>query len=170
MQLNGRVVRVSDSTSEGSQTRQPPEPFDSEGLSGSGGGIREQPSAAKATATRSVAGNPRPPGYERGIGGRGFLNVLGMLWSSAKLAMEQDGARWNKSPAAVPTHNGVNRSMLEWSLTSGAAVEFPSVYPVRCAEREKNGCGIRDAGGYPEEERPWSNDDISTLIEDSRTW
>ncbi len=51
-----------------------------------------------------------------------------------------------------------------------AAVEFLPVYPVRCAEREKNGCGIRDAGGYPEEERPWSNDDISTLIEDSRTW
>ncbi len=34
---DGRVVRVSDSTSKGSQTRQPPEPFDSEGLSGSGG-------------------------------------------------------------------------------------------------------------------------------------
>jgi len=30
-----------------------------------GGGIREQPPAAKATATRSVAGNPRPPGYEK---------------------------------------------------------------------------------------------------------
>jgi hypothetical protein len=55
----------------------PPEPFDSEGLSDSGGGIREQPSAAKATATRSVAGNPRPPGYERGRGVRGFLMFLG---------------------------------------------------------------------------------------------
>jgi len=62
---DGRVVRVSDSTSKGSQTRQPPEPFDSEGLSGSGGGDS----------------NPRPPGYERGTGGRGFLNILKMLQS-----------------------------------------------------------------------------------------
>ncbi len=29
-------------------------------------------------------------------------------------------------------------------------VEFSPVHPVRCAEREKNGFGIRAAGGYPE--------------------
>jgi hypothetical protein len=35
--------------------------------------------ARQALAQRSCAANPRPPGYERGRGGRGFLNVLAML-------------------------------------------------------------------------------------------
>jgi len=67
---DGRVVRVSDSTSKRGQTTKPPELFDSEGLSGSGGGIREPAFGCEGFATRSVARNPRPPGYERGPGGR----------------------------------------------------------------------------------------------------
>ena len=55
---DGRVVRVSDSTSKRGQTTKPPEPFDSEGLSGSGGGIREQPSAAKAARRAASLATP----------------------------------------------------------------------------------------------------------------
>jgi hypothetical protein len=76
---------------------------------GSGGRIRGRASLAmrlRSSNTRSAA-NRRPPGYENGPGGRGFLNVLRMLRGYVQKVMELDRARSTKSPTAVPTHNRV---------------------------------------------------------------
>jgi hypothetical protein len=83
------MLRRQSGTKQGRDARQPnvkPKEIAARNLidsgrpSGSGGGIRERALLARTTK-RSFVANPRPPGYERGTGDRGFFNVLGILRS-----------------------------------------------------------------------------------------
>jgi hypothetical protein len=80
------------------------ESANSSGINGAPGGIREQPSAAKAAATRSVAGNPRPSGSKTDPNERSNAYLRLLLCEQRHIAAGSgigDGSRLYPAPDLV---------------------------------------------------------------------